>query len=316
MQIWLKITIAILLTSSTLLADLSRTKILMGTFATVTLAQEDAKHFKNTFAVIKDVENSLSSYKKSSYIYRLNEQKKLTVDSITKEALQKSIIYYQQTDGYFDISIGSITKKLYRFGEDEQLPDSKQLQNAYVDAMQIKIDKNSVTIAQNMTLDLGGMGKGFGVDKAREYLQSKGVQKAVVALSGDIVCLGECFINITNPFHKHRSFLSFKTLSLRTAISTSGDYERYVGDKKHNHLIDPKSYKSEDDFASVSLISHLNSSDLDAYATAVSVMGKDKAIKWLKDKQIAYVMILKDKKIIISDNIFEFVKDLRYSLDL
>ena len=62
-----------------------------------------------------------------------------------------------------------------------------------------------------------------------------------------------------------------------TAISTSGNYRRYVQNSDYNHLINPKTRASQKTFASISLISdRYSNSDLDAYATAASVMPKQK----------------------------------------
>jgi len=163
-------------------------------------------------------------------------------------------------------------------------------------------------IDKDMKLDLGGMGKGFGVDKVVAYLKSKLVPKAIVSASGDIRCLDTCHIDIQNP-HSESFLASFDTSKNEMGISTSGNYNKYVKTTKNNHLINPKLKKSAQNFISITLISNMPSSDLDAYATALSVMPKEKAYSFLDSKPIAYVILQADKKLVISENISEFVKN-------
>ncbi len=115
---------------STNTSMLKRTKVLMGTFVSITLPTKEKQYFKPAFQVLKDVENSLSSFKKNTPIYRLNKNKNANLDTYAYEALSLSKYYYEQTDGYFNIAIGSITKDLYKFGQKERVPTTQQLQKS------------------------------------------------------------------------------------------------------------------------------------------------------------------------------------------
>ena len=290
---------------------LSRTKVLMGTFATLSLEPQDKQHFKGVFETLAEVENALSSYKQSSPIYKLNEEKNTTLLPYSYEALSLSKNYYKQTSGYFNIAIGSVTKDLYKFGEDESLPSKKALQESEVSFRSLAFDMQNARIANNVKIDLGGMGKGFGVDKAMMILKRQGVTKAVLALSGDIRCFGSCTIEIQNPFEE-KALAVFETKKEEMGISTSGNYNRYVKSKENNHLINPKTKESQRSFASITLISELPNSDLDAYATAASVMPRERAYSFLESLDLAYVVIEIDKNIVISKNIEKFVEYLTF----
>lgn len=287
----------------------SRTKVLMGTFITISAAKENKNHIQKGFDILSDVEMSLSSYNKKALVYILNHEKKTHLDTHLFKALQLSKKYYHETDGYFNITIGSITKNLYRFGENERIPHAKEFKEANVNFNGLSFNKNEAFLDKNTTLDLGGMGKGFGVDKVAQYFISKDVTQAVIAASGDIRCLGECHMNIQNP-HADKYLADFDTLKTQTGVSTSGNYNRYVKSVKNNHLINPKSKKPEQDFSSITLISQISSSDLDAYATALSVMPKEKAYDFLASKPIAYIILQSDTKLVVSKNINQFVKNL------
>ena len=133
------------------------------------------------------------------------------------------------------------------------------------------------------------------------------MRNARVALSGDIRCLGVCEININNPF-ADEPLLHFFTTNEEMAISTSGNYNRFVGTEKNNHLINPKTKQSQNTFISITLISTLPNSDIDAYATAASVMPKELAYEFLDSLDVAYVVLESDRKLVVSENISLYVK--------
>jgi thiamine biosynthesis lipoprotein len=134
------------------------------------------------------------------------------------------------------------------------------------------LEENKVKILPETMIDLGGIAKGYAVDLSLELLERHRVKKAVVAASGDIGCLRACEVVIQDPFHSDGSITLIRSSLPRTAISTSGNYERYIKNKTHNHLIDPKTGRSEQRYASITLIDTGDNTRIDALATAVSVM--------------------------------------------
>ena len=285
----------------------TRTQVLMGTFVSVSM--EDKKYFNSVFEIFSDVENSLSSYKKNALVYKLNKNRRVILDEYLYEALLLSKKFYKDTDGYFDIAIGSITKDLYSFGEDERVATYNELKKSNVKIDGVHFNKNIVYLDDGIKVDFGGIGKGYGVDKSAEFLKKNGIKKAIIAASGDIRCLGICKIDVNSPFSK-APLASSKTKNKNSAISTSGNYNRYVKSVKNNHLIDPKQKKSEQNFISITLIGDFPNSYLDAYATAASVMPPKDAYKFLDSINIGYIVLQSDKKLKTSSNIYRYVDDL------
>ena len=288
---------------------LTRIQVIMGTFITLSLEKEDEVHLQKAFRIFKDIDESLSSYKPQSDISLLNLHKGTQINPYTYEALFLSKKYYKDTNGYFDISIGSITKDLFSFGENERVPTAKEMSNALISIDGLVLTKEEAQISKGMKIDLGGMGKGFGVDKVREYLRAQKILKGIIAASGDIRCLNTCAMKIQDPF-SDGIISSFDTIHKDMGISTSGNYNRYVESTKNNHLINPKKKISQDAFISITLISSLASSDLDAYTTAVSVMPKEVAYAFLKSIDVGYIILQSDLKMIYSSNISKYVKNL------
>lgn len=291
----------IVLMSMSLLCGAERTQVHMGTLISVNV--EDQNLSDEVFALFGDLDNRLSTYKNDSEISRLNRDGQLHVSTVTRSVLERSLEMSRLTDGAFDVTIGSVTHGAYRFGYDnEHLPSKNELQNAekLVGSNQMKIEGNKIKLLPGMIVDLGGIGKGYAVDLAINLLKQKGVTNTVVAASGDIGCLGECVVNIQDAFHPNGSIATVTSKLPRFAISTSGNYERYIKNKTHNHLIDPKTGKSQQRYASITLLDMRDNTRIDALATAVSIMDEKKAIAMLNKLKLSYLLIRTDGTMIKS----------------
>ncbi|HFU74529.1 MAG TPA: FAD:protein FMN transferase [Helicobacteraceae bacterium] len=277
-------------------SHIRRTQMMMGTYVTIEVEASKVASIGSGFERMKMVEMALSSYDPSAQIYQLNLHKKTSISKDTYEALTRSQSYYQKSKGAFDISIGSITRDLYRFGEDAVIPTDEALDRATVNFKGIHFTKNEAWLEPGVRVDLGGMGKGFGVDEVAKVLQDEGVKEAKIMASGDIKCFQMCSIAIKNPF-KAGTIAQFTTRYPLSAISTSGNYERYVKNKSHHHLIDPKVKRSARTFAGITLVSRGDNADIDAYATAASVMSYDAAVAFLETCNVWYFLIEVDGSI-------------------
>ena len=109
----------------------TRTQVLMGTFVSITLPKTASEHHTRSFELIKRIETSLSTYDPNASLFKLNQIHQIAFDPYLAEAITLSQSYYDQANGYFDITIGSITKELYHFGEEKTYSPSKtMLENA------------------------------------------------------------------------------------------------------------------------------------------------------------------------------------------
>jgi len=277
---------------------LTRTQALMGTYVSITLPKIDNKQISESFKKIKDIESVLSSYNTNAALYRLNQTHRIDFNAELAKALKASKALYYETDGYFDITIGSISKKLYGFGEgNNTIPTQKALDDAILNIEAVNIGNEMITTQKNITLDLGGMGKGYAVDHVATYLQEYKITQGIIALSGDIRCLDLCEFGLQSPF-KDSSFALLRSHIPQLSISTSGTYRRYVQTQEHHHLIDPKRATQGKAFISVSLFTQADNTKIDAYATAISVMPKEKAFAFLREhKEIGYVVMTHDRTI-------------------
>ena len=281
---------------------LSRTRILMGTYVTISLPKKENTKISKAFDLIAKIEHSLSTYDPSATLSKLNAVHSIPYDAILAEALTLSKNYYKETNGYFDITIGSISKKLYHFGEEKTYSPSKaELISATLNIDGIHIEKSSVRSDRGIVIDLGGMGKGYTVDKVASWLKAQHITEGRIALSGDIRCLTSCELSLQSPFGE-QTFTTIVSKIDNFSVSTSGTYRRYATKKSEHHLIDPKTASQGKAFVSVSLFTEGNNSKIDAYATAVSVMPKEKALAFLKKHtEIGYVIVEPDGNILFGN---------------
>lgn len=277
----------------------TRTQALMGTFVQLSLPAQYNAQISESFQYIKSIENALSSYDKDALVYQLNQNHKVPYNPYLVQALKDSQQYYQDTEGYFDITIGSISKALYHFGEENNtLPSKESLQEAKLNIDAIHIDDKTITTEPDITIDLGGMGKGYAVDRLSSSLQEQNITQGTIALSGDIRCLDICHFELQSPY-SDQTFARLTSQIPQLSISTSGTYRRYVQTQEYHHLINPKTASQGREFVSVSLFTHANNAQIDAYATAVSVMPRKKALNFLKQhKEIGFVLVDKRGKIL------------------
>jgi len=271
----------------------------MGTLIHVTVADENLSDA--VFREFATLDQTLSTYKSNSEISHLNRDFEVNASEVTREILERSLEMYRLSDGAFDVTIGSLTHQGYRFGyADEHIPSAKEVERLgkTVTSHRIHIEDNKIRIDPHTIIDLGGIGKGYAVDRAIGILERSGVEKAVIAASGDIGCLGGCDVALQDPFHPNGTIAVVSSSLKRFAISTSGNYERYIKTKANNHLLNPKTHKPQHRYASVTLMDIGDNTRLDALATAVSVMEEKKAVEMLERLRIGYVLIFNDGRVV------------------
>lgn len=274
-----------------------RTQVHMGTMISVKVADENASDA--VFNLFRELDESLSTYKADSEISKLNRYGRLPLTSRTKAILERSLEISKLTKGVFDVTIGALSHGAYHFGADERIPSKNELKEALlnVGADKLNIKDNYAFLSHGAIVDLGGIAKGYAVDLSIELLRERGVDKAVVAASGDIGCIGTCEISITDPFSPNRTFATIHSALPIFAVSTSGNYERFIKNKTYNHLLNPKTGKSQQIFASVTLMDSKDNTRLDALATAVSVMSLKDAMALLEREKISFVLVLNSGEI-------------------
>ncbi len=303
------------------LEPIERVQFQMGTYARVLIYGGNNKDVDAAFSEIKKLDNLLSDYNPKSEISEINNmagEKAVKVNPQVIEVLEIAKNIASETGGVFDPTIGALTIGVYRFGrESDDEPNIENIDKAksLVNYKDLIIDGDSVYLKRKgMMIDLGGIGKGYAVEKAVTVLKERGIKRGVVSLSGDLKVFGnEMEIAIKNP-GSPRAIATFTTGGHNLAISTSGSYERSVNVKGevYHHLIVPESGKPGSDFLSLTVVLEGSSTFADAYATALFIMGRDKALDFLKEHpEIGVFIVFPDKKIYYNQTFSDLVNNLK-----
>lgn len=293
----------------------------MGTYARVLIYGGTNEQADSAFEEIKRLDDLLSDYKPESEISRVSSSAGDTPVKVSPEVIDILTIskeVAEETGGEFDPTIGALTIGVYRFGRENKTDiteENIETARGLVDYKKLELtDSTAYLEDQGMMIDLGGIGKGYAIDKAAAALKNEGVTEAIVSLSGDVRVFGKDVpMGIREPSGKG-AIATFRTGAQDLAISTSGSYERKVSSKgkTYHHLIVPESGWPGQELLSVTVIMPGNNTLADAYATSIFVMGKEKALKFLNKKpDIGVFLVYADGTSFYNKAFTESTKDLR-----
>lgn len=221
--------------------------------------------------------------------------------------LSRSNALSRKTKGAFDVSVGPVVRLWRRARRRKQLPDPLRLAEArrQVDYRSIVIDEKTGTVTlqkTGMRLDLGGIAKGYAGDQALAVLRQRGITRAMIDGSGDIV-VGDpppgkrgWKIGIA-PLEKPDGPPS-RTLQLsNAAVATSGDAFQYVeiAGKRYSHIVNPKTGLGLTTRSSVTVIAP-DGITADSLASAVAVLGAKKGLKLIEVTKKTAALIVQIEK--------------------
>jgi thiamine biosynthesis lipoprotein len=271
----------------------------MGTTFTIYLyaqnQEQAAEEFEIAFDEIERVEEALSDYRPSSELSRINRlaaKEYVTTDPEVFKFLQISMDYSRRSDGAFDITVGPLMRAWGFFRGQGQYPTPEELANARksVGWKHVHLDPKDRTVhfdLPGMSLDPGGIGKGYVVDCVVSLLRDVGVRTALVdAGSSTIYALGAppgkdgWTVQIPRPGDRSQSI---STVVLRdSSLSTSGNYEKFftLNGLTYCHIMDPRTGEPVHGTLQTTVITP-NATDSDALSLVMFVMGPDKSEKLL-----------------------------------
>ncbi|HIE30773.1 MAG TPA: FAD:protein FMN transferase, partial [Methanosarcinales archaeon] len=265
---------------------IERTRVMMNTDVTITVMHPDTSEAESAidcaFAEMYGIEHLMSHTAEESEVARLNDNGFL-VDASQRlcYVIAKSFECSELSNGSFDITVLPVIdlwKSKIRAGSP---PTSEEINETLrlINYKNISIKNNSVYFShRSMQVTLGGVAKGYAVDRAIGVLQEHSICHALVNAGGDIRAMGfrreddPWRVALRNPSDKteHITVMNLEDMS----VATSGNYERYFSEEaRASHIIDPKTGYAADDLLSATIIAE-NATDADALATAVFVLGE------------------------------------------
>lgn len=297
---------------------------LMGNHFELTVVDDNelkaSAHIDAAIAEIQRIERLLTTFNEDSQTNLINRHagiRPVKVDREIYQLIERSLRISRLTDGYFDISYGSIDKALWNFDRSMPcLPDAETIERnlSLVNYNNIVLEDEASTVfltKQGMRIGFGGIGKGYAAEMGKRILQQRGVDSGVVNASGDLTVWGNqangkpWTIGIANP---EQAGFPFSYMNITdTAIATSGNYEKFVliDGKKYSHTINPKTGMPISGIKSVTIICP-NAEIADALATPISIMGVQNGIELINQIQHVECIIIDDDNHIYSSNKINF----------
>jgi thiamine biosynthesis lipoprotein len=271
---------------------------------------------RSALGEIVRIENVMTSWRATSEIGQINLAPGTPVKASdeTIEVIQKARWSSELSGGVFDISFHALSD-LWKFGdaadENPKLPDPKVVEEKkkLVDYRKVVVDAaaHTVEIAPGMKIDLGGIAKGYAVDRAAAVLVKAGLTNFLAQAGGDLYGAGSkpdgspWVSGIQDPRGPQGSF--FATIELTDhAFSTAGDYARFfiIGKKRYHHIIDPRTGYPATACRSVTVWAK-DAFTADAIDDAVFILGPEPGLKIIESLPDAGAVIVdKNDKVWIS----------------
>ena len=295
---------------------------LMGNRFEITVVGDDRlwadKRIDDAVEEIKRIEKLFTTFDESSQTNLINRNAGIApvkVDREVYDLIERSKKISALTQGAFDITYGSIDKRLWNFDKTmTSLPDAQTAKKLVrlINYRNVILDEKNCSVflkEKGMRIGFGGIGKGYAAEKAKSLLQQKGVKSGIINAAGDLTAWGyqpngkPWTIGIADPNTTKQAF-SFLDIT-NTSIATSGNYEKFIliDGKKYSHTIDPKTGLPVRGIKSVTIICP-NAEIADAMATPVMIMGIKAGINMVNQvKGLACIIIDENDHIHTSKNI-------------
>lgn len=263
---------------------------------------------KAAFNEIRRVENLMTTFNKDSYLSQVNANAGVAPIQVPGELIEvvdEAQHISSLTEGKFDISAETLSD-LWQFrAKPPKVPEPAELalRLPLVDYKSIVTDKKNGTIylgKSGMRIGLGAIAKGYAVDIAAQVLRKHGVKDFIVNGGGDILFSGKkgshyWTVGIQDPRDRNHRIACFE-ITKDSSVSTSGNYEKFFFDKgkRYHHIIDPSTGYSAEGTVSVTAVAS-KAMLSDAWATALFVLGVNKAMKIVEADPELEALIVDDK---------------------
>lgn len=271
----------------------------MGTQFAIVAYGADARFLaqvaNEAFEEIDSLAAQMSNYKAESELSRINREAArgpVLVEPGLFQLIEDSLRYGRETDGAFDITVGPLMKAWGFFRGQGRLPAPTELAAVMkrVGYRHVQMEREQRTVrfdAAGVELDLGGIAKGYAVDRAAGILRSYGVRAALISSgTSSIYALGAppgeraWRVTLRDPFQKDKAGDVFELRDY--SFSASGNYEKFfrLGGKTYSHIMDPRSGRPVMDMLSTAVLAPLGV-ESDALSTSFFVLGVERSRQYL-----------------------------------
>ena len=283
------------------------TQFLLGTAIEITVVDlnrgKAVAAISAAFAKMREIEKITNFYDPESDITQVNREAAYHPVKLSEDLwniVEISYRYGALTEGAFDITVGPLTKLWGWESEYPQIPPPDEIKKVLPQVGYYLLDLNTQEKTlffkkPGMLIDLGGVAKGYALEKAKEILKNYGIQNFLIS-AGQIVAQGlnpqkkPWIIGVQHP-RDSQQFLTVINLTEGT-IATSGDYQQFfeVNGIRYHHLLDPHIGWPVSLCQSVSVLEK-DPVQADILSTALFVLGPEKGKKLVDELKIAAIIV-------------------------
>jgi len=294
---------------------ITKTGQVMGTNVQITFWTADDQGAQVAFdAAMKEltrIDQLMTTWTPDSEVSKINaaagDGRAIPVSEETFVVIARAVDIAKKSNGLFDITIGAF-KGLWKFDEDldGSLPDAKDVaaRLRLVGWRAIVLDKKRRTVRlkrKGMAITLGGIAKGYAVDRAVSVLRQAGFGSFIVQVGGDLYVAGKkdtkpWIVGIRDPRSPNPDDM-FASLAVEDAsFSTSGDYERaFVKDgKRYHHILDPRTGFPATNSRSVTVMAK-DAFTADAWSKVLFIEGPKRALREIVEPLPDFEAVFVDK---------------------
>lgn len=256
----------------------------------------------------------LDRTEEDSLISRLNRGESVC-DAELAALLRESIAYTDAVDGAFDVTIAPIVSAWGFTEESYRVPAQEELRELLtrVGSGGITITDDTITLAEGVMIDLGGIAKGYASDRVAALWRDEGVASGLAALGGNIYCCGTKAdgqpwrVSVQDPLES-AAYVGILSLTDAFAV-TSGGYERNFTENgtTYHHIIDPATGSpAEAGLLSVTVVSQQSGTLCDAFSTACYVLGEEGSIAlWRERDDFDLILVTEDGRVVVTAGLEE-----------
>lgn len=299
-----------------------RSRVSMGSEVHLTAWTSDERAATAAFEAVFDefdrLDGLMSVWKEGSDIERLNRaagEKPVPVGPEMREVLSMARQASEWTEGKFDVTFGALSG-LWKFDHDldGNIPARADVlaRLPLIDYQKLDVDevKGTAFLRQKgMRAHLGGIGKGYAVDRAAAIMRGRGINDFMIQSGGDLYVAGSrgdrpWRAGIQDPRGPAGSIFAAMDLS-DSAFSTSGDYERsFMKDgRRYHHIIDPDSGEPAQGSRSVTIVT-ARAVVADGLSTGVFILGPDKGMALIERLQgVEGVIVTTSNNLLVSSGL-------------
>ncbi len=248
------------------------------------------------FDEVDRIDRLMSHYKSDSQLSLINReaaQRPVKVDQELFDFIAECLRYSRESDGAFDVTVGPLMNVWGFFRGEGRMPTEAELADASskIGYQHIILDDKAKTIKfdrPGVELDLGGIAKGYAVDRVVSLLKQRGVERAFVNACGSTIYgLGSppkssgWEVKIQDPIDPQKIAATF--LLKNHALSVSGSYEKFfeIDGVRYSHIMDPRTGRPVQNVLSVAVVT-ISGTAGDALDNVFYVQGVEKTRKTLK----------------------------------